>query len=114
LRAFAGASPTVLRVLAVHAPSGASGCVQIFADRAGREALSKFIVASTESDVSGLPRLIANPRACEAYYAAKGRYSPWRTCNVWASEALSAAGLPAAWWAPFSFGVTWPLGRGAE
>ena len=107
-RAFAGLGPTTLHVLAV-----VDGCVKILVDRAGRKALSHFILDSAENDASGYPRLIASPRAGEAFYAAKGRYSPWRTCNVWASEALAAAGMPVARWAPFSFGVMWPLGQGA-
>lgn len=113
-RALAGLGPTTLHVLAVNAPTRASGCMKILVDRAGRQALSAFILASAERDVSGRPRLIASPRAGEAFYAAKGRYGPWRTCNVWASEALAAAGMPVARWAPFSFGVMWPLGREAQ
>jgi uncharacterized protein (TIGR02117 family) len=113
-RAFAGLGPTTLHVLAVNPPKHVDGCVKILVDRAGREALSHFILDSAEDNASGYPRLIASPRAGEAFYAAKGRYSPWRTCNVWASEALAAAGMPVASWAPFSFGVMWPLGRGAE
>ena len=31
------------------------------------------------------------PRAGEAFYAARGRYSPFRTCNGWAAEALGGA-----------------------
>jgi uncharacterized protein (TIGR02117 family) len=113
-RAFAGLGPTTLHVLAVNAPTRVDGCVKILVDRAGRQALAHFILDSAENDDSGYPRLIASPRAGEAFYAAKGRYSPWRTCNVWASEALGAAGMPVARWAPFSFSVMWPLGRGAE
>ena len=113
-RALAGLGPTTLHVLAVNAPTQASACVKIRVDRQGREALSHFILATAQNDVSGHPRLIASPRAGEAFYAAKGRYSPWRTCNVWASQALAAAGMPAARWAPFSFDVMWPLGRGAQ
>ncbi|KGM30622.1 DUF2459 domain-containing protein, partial [Inquilinus limosus] len=45
----------------------------------------------------------------EAFYAAHGTYRPWRTCNVWTADALRAAGAPTALWAPFSFGVMWPL-----
>jgi uncharacterized protein (TIGR02117 family) len=113
-RAFAGLGPTTLHVLAVNAPTRVDGCVKILVDRASREALSHFILDAAENDLSGYPRLIASPRPGEAFYAAKGRYSPWRTCNAWASEALAVAGMPVAWWAPFSFGVMWPLGRGAE
>jgi uncharacterized protein (TIGR02117 family) len=109
LTALTGLGPTTLHVLAVNAPRTASGCVEIIVDRAGRQALARFILDTANSDPSGRPRLIDSPRAGEAFYAAKGRYSPWRTCNVWASEALAKVGMPTAIWAPFSFGVTWPL-----
>jgi uncharacterized protein (TIGR02117 family) len=109
LIALAGLDPTTLHVFAVKAPTNANNCVQIAIDRAGRQALARFILATAENDAAGNPRLIDSPRAGEAFYAAKGRYGPWRTCNVWASQALAEAGLPVALWAPFSFGVTWPL-----
>jgi len=107
LNALAGLGPTTLHVIAVKPPRRASDCIQIAIDRAGRQALANFVRDTGEP--AGRPRLIDSPRAGEAFYAARGRYSPWRTCNGWASEALAAAGLPVALWAPFSFGVTWPL-----
>ena len=107
-RAFAGLGPAALRVRAVNAPASES-CVRIAVDPAGRKALARFILASADNDAAGFPRLIEQSGPGEAFYAAKGRYSPWRTCNVWTAEALAEAGLPTAVWAPFSFGVTWPL-----
>ncbi len=109
LSAVAGLGPTTLHVIAVKAPTFASDCVQIAVDHSGRQALERFVLDTAENDGAGRPRLIGSPRAGEAFYAAKGRYSPWRTCNAWASEALAAAGMPVARWAPFSFDVTWPL-----
>jgi uncharacterized protein (TIGR02117 family) len=110
--ALAGLGPTTLHVMAVNRPVGVNACVKIFVDRAGRVALSDFILASAEVSASGLPRLIESPRWGEAYYAAKGRYSPWRTCNGWTAQAMAAAGMPRASWAPFSFDVMWPLREG--
>jgi uncharacterized protein (TIGR02117 family) len=109
LRALAGLGPTTLHVIAVAPPADADDCVEIAVDHAGRQALARFIVETAETDPAGHPRLIDAPRVGEAFYAAKGRYSPWRTCNAWASEALAKAGMPVARWAPFSFDVTWPL-----
>jgi uncharacterized protein (TIGR02117 family) len=107
--ALAGLGPTTLHVLAVNPPRADGSCQRVGVDRAGRQALARFIRATVEDDAAGLPRLLDSPRAGEAFYAAHGRYSPFHTCNGWAAEALAAAGLPAARWAPFSFGVTWPL-----
>jgi hypothetical protein len=90
-------------------PTKARSCVEIALDHAAREALARFVVKTAITDVAGRAHLIESPRPGEGFYAANGRYSPWRTCNVWASEALADAGLPVARWAPFSFGVMWPL-----
>jgi uncharacterized protein (TIGR02117 family) len=111
LRALAGVGPATLHVKAVNAPDAASGCIGVKIDRAGRQALARFILASGQKDSDGFPPLIEQPNPGEAFYAAKGRWSAWRTCNGWAAEALAEAGLPSAVWAPFSFSVTWPLRR---
>ena len=108
-RAFAGLGPTTLHVLAVDPPRDVPSCVEIAVDSRGRAALLQFILATAANDESGIPHVLAAPRPGEAFYAAKGRYSPWRTCNQWTSEALAAAGVTTALWAPFSFGVMWPL-----
>jgi uncharacterized protein (TIGR02117 family) len=108
LAALAGLGPATLHVMAVKPPRGGD-CLAVGVDRAGRQALARFIRATVLDDPAGAPRLLDAPRAGEAFYAARGRYSPFRTCNGWAAEALASAGLPAARWAPFSFGVTSPL-----
>ncbi len=108
-RAFAGLGPTTLHVLAVNPPRDVPSCAKIWVDGRGREALLRFILATAANDEFGIPHVLAAPRVGEAFYAANGRYSPWRTCNQWTSEALAAAGVTTALWAPFSFGVMWPL-----
>ena len=109
LKALAGLGPTTVHVIAIDPPADTSDCIKIAVDRAGRQALARFIDDTVETDSGGYPRVLDAPHAGEVFYAAKGRYSPWRTCNVWASEALAKAGMPVALWAPFSFDVTWPL-----
>jgi uncharacterized protein (TIGR02117 family) len=103
LRALAGLNDTALRVVAVNPPADDPDCVKLTVDRAGRQALIDHIRA-TLSDATP----VAQDRL-EAYYLAKGRYSPLRTCNQWVAEGLAAAGLPHARFAPFSFSITWPL-----
>jgi uncharacterized protein (TIGR02117 family) len=109
LRALSGLGPSTLHVIAVIRPAEGLGCLRMTADRAARLALARFVADSAKRDAAGKAILLGMPRQNEGFYAANGRYSPWRTCNVWASEALASAGLPAARWAPFSFGVIWPL-----
>lgn len=41
----------------------------------------------------------------DAFYAAKGSFSLFKTCNVWANRALKETGVPTSVWSPFDFGV---------
>lgn len=43
--------------------------------------------------------------ATDRFYAAAGRFSALRTCNVWVGEVLREAGVPVGLWTPF----TWSL-----
>jgi hypothetical protein len=49
LTALAGLGPTTLNVLAVNAPRAASGCLEIVVDRAGGQALARFILDTADS-----------------------------------------------------------------
>ncbi len=42
----------------------------------------------------------AHYAADDAFYESKGRYHLFKTCNVWANNALKAAGIKSAAWAP--------------
>ncbi|MDQ0395042.1 DUF2459 domain-containing protein [Labrys monachus] len=111
LGALLGRHATAVRVVAVKPPADNPGCMRVGVDRAGRQALIASIEASLRIGADGRPLQQAGGGAFEAYYLATGRYGPLRTCNQWIAEVLAAAGLPHARFAPFSFGVTWPLGR---
>lgn len=103
LGALAGLNDTALRVIAVSPPADDPECVRLTVDRAGRQALIDHVRATvSDTTPAAQDRLVA-------YYIAKGRYSPLRTCNQWVAEGLAAAGLPYARFAPFSFSITWPL-----
>lgn len=103
LSALAGLNDTALRVVAVNPPANDPDCMPLEVDSAGRQALIDHVRATLADDAP------AAQDRLEAYYLAKGRYSPFRTCNQWVAEGLAAAGLPYARFAPFSFGITWPL-----
>ena len=109
LRAFSGRGSTTIHVRNVYRPAKHSPCIALKVDRIGSDGLFDFIMTNTALDSAGraIPQDIVT--AGEAFYVARGRYGPFRTCNVWISHALAAAGQPTAQWAPFSFGVTWPL-----
>ena len=112
LGALLGRHATALRVEAVKPPAGNPRCVRLAVDRAGRQALIAHVKASLQTGPDGRPLLEPGGGASEAYYLATGRYGPLHTCNQWTADALAAAGLPHARFAPFSFGVTWPLVNG--
>ncbi|WP_342240054.1 DUF2459 domain-containing protein [Inquilinus sp. OTU3971] len=112
MAALLGGGPSALHVAYVLDPAGVPGCTRMALDREARAALIGFIRGTAALDPAGHGVLSAPPGTGthEAFYAAHGTYRPWRTCNVWTAEALRAAGAPTALWAPFSFGVMWPLG----
>jgi uncharacterized protein (TIGR02117 family) len=43
------------------------------------------------------------------FYAAKGSFSIFRTCNVWVSRALKSIHVKTSVWSPFDFGVLYHL-----
>lgn len=48
------------------------------------------------------------PNQNDRFYPAKGSYWYYETCNVWTSRVLGKAGIKAAIWSPFAWGVMWP------
>jgi uncharacterized protein (TIGR02117 family) len=112
--ALAGLNATALRVVAVNPPEGNPNCLKLHVDRAGRQALIEHIRATLQPDDAGQPQWQPGGTGAEAYYIAKGRYGPLRTCNQWTAEALAAAGLPHAYFAPFGFSVTWPASKASR
>jgi uncharacterized protein (TIGR02117 family) len=109
LRALFWLDQSVLHVTYVGDPTGRENCRALSTDAAGREALFAFVDAT----LGDRPRREEAPgyEPNDAFYAAAGRYSLFRTCNIWTVEALQAAGLPMAPWMPFSFQVMWQLDR---
>lgn len=97
---------SVLHVVYHGDPSVAPQCRALMTDDAGRTRLFAFIDATLAS-VGGRPVRDAIPGygPHDAFYAAHGRYSLFRTCNVWSAEALHAAGQTMGFWSPFSFQI---------
>ncbi len=104
-RALLGLNPAALRVQVTYGTWVTDACVPLTIDTEGRAALAKFIAASLIVDAAPLPP----GRYGELYLPATGRYSPLQTCNQWTARAMREAGLARARFAPFSFGVVWPL-----
>ncbi|WP_374654937.1 TIGR02117 family protein [Dongia sp.] len=108
LRALFWRDSSVLHVSYGGDPEGAPNCRAVATDTAGRDALFAFIDATLE----GRPRRETVPGygPHDAFYAAAGRYSLFRTCNIWTMEALRATGVKMALWTPFSFQIMGLLG----
>ncbi|MBK8160807.1 MAG: TIGR02117 family protein [Rhodospirillaceae bacterium] len=106
MRALFWQDSSVVHVTYHGDPQGLPNCRPLATDQAGAEAMFRYIDDSLEGSV-GQPRREPLPGygAQDAFYAAKGRYSLFRTCNVWSAELLRESGRQMALWSPFSFQV---------
>ena len=65
------------------------------------ERLRSFIAAT----LADRPQHLRGYTPTDSFYAARGRYSALRTCNVWTGDALRQAGVRTGWWTPFESDV---------
>ncbi len=72
------------------------------------QALAARLKDSARRDPAGRTILIPNQGFghADAFYEAKGHYSPLVTCNEWLAAHLRAEGLPVGVWAPLPSGLT--------
>lgn len=70
-------------------------------------ALENYIYASFQKTESGQLQEIPDSgyTAQDVFFEAQGSYSIFRTCNNWANQALKAAQVKTAVWAPFDWAV---------
>ena len=70
---------------------------------AAYDALVRHILATLAMDAEGRPRRIAGSgyHGNDGFYEARGRYSPFVTCNEWVRRGLADAGIRTALWSPF-------------
>jgi uncharacterized protein (TIGR02117 family) len=99
LRAAFGGTPTVLHVAALAVPPAAAvpgrEVVALRLSRRGFDALSNFVGDTYQRDVAGrATALQPGHHGASRFYAARGTYSLFNTCNTWAARALRAAGAP--------------------
>jgi uncharacterized protein (TIGR02117 family) len=102
LKAVTGLGPAALHVQYRPGPGATEDCRRIEISVAQYRALSAYIGATMAS-----PGWPAAPGYGETdlFYAAHGRFSLIKSCNVWVGNGLEAAGLPAGLWTPFAFQV---------
>jgi uncharacterized protein (TIGR02117 family) len=108
LHAVLWSPDTVLHVTYVDDPNRLAGLRRITVAPETYRRLAAYIAAGFRRDADGRPMLRPERGygARDAFYAAVGTYSPFRTCNEWLAEGLRQAGIRTGWWAPFAFGVT--------
>jgi uncharacterized protein (TIGR02117 family) len=70
-------------------------------------ALTTRITASLDRDPAGNPVLLpVRYGLTDAFFAAKGDFHLFHTCNAWLGETLRAAGIRFGWWTPTPHAVT--------
>ena len=89
-----------------QAPSLSAQCHRLLLNKAQYEALSAYIQASFSRE-AGREILIANAgySSRDNFYEAPYAYHLFYTCNDWANQGLRQAGLRAALWSPFDWGI---------
>lgn len=108
-RALFGLEDSAVRFVIANPPGAREDCKALALDRQGRQALIGYITGSLEPASDGGFVNAAAPGNFEKLVLAKGRYSPFNTCNQWIANGLGVAGLPYARFAPFAFSVLQPL-----
>jgi uncharacterized protein (TIGR02117 family) len=99
VNALLGRGPTVLHV--AHLPGMPEGH-RMKIDPATYQALAERLRGSVQRDGAGrtIPIKGRGFSNTDAFYEAKGHYSPITTCNEWLAAHLRAVGLPAGLWSP--------------
>jgi uncharacterized protein (TIGR02117 family) len=102
LSALTGLGPAALHVQYRPEPDPSEDCRRLTVSVPQYRALVNYIGATMAS-----PGWPAAPGygATDLFYAARGRFSLFKSCNVWVGQGLKASGLPTGLWTPFSFQV---------
>jgi hypothetical protein len=91
-------SRSALLMTALNAPPatafGADNVVTLGVSRAGLAGVTAFIWNSLETRDGNPVRLADGPYPGSAFYAGRGTYDMFATCNTWTASGLRAAGLP--------------------
>jgi uncharacterized protein (TIGR02117 family) len=99
-RALAGMGPTVLHVTRLPEPRVGPRVRTLVL----RPEEYRRLVAFVRSTFSQGPRDVGYGDH-DSFYAARGHYNAFNTCNQWTSAGLRAAGVRMGAWTPFPFGV---------
>jgi uncharacterized protein (TIGR02117 family) len=105
LHAVLGFGPSALHIQYRTSPGPTERCGRLTLGDAQYRALVDYIDGSLMSSAAGDAAIPAAPGygGSDAFYLATGRFSLFRSCNVWVGEGLKAARLPTGIWTPFAF-----------
>ena len=108
LTALAGTDEAVLHVGLYRGPVGGPAVHALPVTAEQKDQLETYLRAAFLDGADGLPeRLVhAGYGADDAFYRARGHWTPFLTCNEFLARGLRAAGIRTGLWAPFAGGVT--------
>ena len=111
LYALSGLDGAVLHVEYLPSPREGAATRRLLLTPEQYRRLTAFIRAAIARDDAGQAVWMRGYHYHEqdAFYLAKGRYSPLTTCNQWVRDALAASGVRTAWWSPFDHALFWQL-----
>jgi hypothetical protein len=101
--AISGQGATVIHATYLPPLRASANSIAITVSREEYQALAASIRASFQQDDDGRARAIGRAYGDnDAFYAARGSYSLFATCNSWTNRQLKAAGLKHVLWTPFA------------
>jgi uncharacterized protein (TIGR02117 family) len=103
--ALLGRGPSAIHAEYRPGPLPAENCAGLAVDAQRYVELRDYITGNLAGYDPGMParRAAGGYGARDAFFFARGHFSPVMTCNAWINRGLQAAGLPSGVWAPFEF-----------
>lgn len=101
--AISGQGATIIHATYLPPLRASANSIAITVSLEEYQALAASIRASFQQDDNGRARAIGRAYGDnDAFYAARGSYSLFATCNSWTNRQLKAAGLKHVLWTPFA------------
>lgn len=107
LRAISGTGASVVHVEYLPAPTPSASVRKLVLSPAAYQRLVDYVEATFVRGAGGarLPYPGRGYGVHDTFYAARGHYSLFNTCNEWVRGALDAAGVRVPAWAPFHYAL---------
>jgi uncharacterized protein (TIGR02117 family) len=111
LRAILGLGDTTVQAIWIADAARLPGLRMVRVSPERYRRMSDVVRARLRRDARGQAQVHAGAGygANDAFYAAQGRYAPWRTCNEWVADVLRAGSIAVPVWAPLPQALMWSL-----